>query len=238
MKINKLIFDNNCYPRGRDKLFISVDKEGNSVELGSNEIKPDSEVVKKYQEYIQLHKKIPNKDGNITYNKRTMHILDGWHRTIAAQQEGWTDIPDSDLTALDIPIEKELWVSAQLNNVHGKQLSRPEIKAVLKQYWEKERRLKYGTLKEFRQDFAIPESTLHDWLNSFGGESANTPKSEDSTKSDQLVERNEEKDKLKEEVKELQEELTEVKADARKAFWEMICETHQEAIKGCKKCGN
>ena len=227
MKIDKLVLNKNIYPRGRDK-------------ENDNEIKPDDDQIKRYREYIEEYNKIPNKNGNITYNKRTMNVLDGFHRILAAQQSGWTEIPDKDLVAMDIPIEKELWVSAMLNNDSSKQLSRAEIKAVLKAYWEKGDRLKYGTIKDFMKDFAVSKSTIYNWLDDFKTKAADRPKLE-NTVNDRLKDKEEEikdqKQKYEKQITELEYELETVKKKAKEDIINLLCKEHQQQVKVCKNCG-
>lgn len=234
MKINELIWFKAIYPRGRDQ-------------YNDNEIKIDVENVGKIKDYIALYKKLPQK---ITYNKnhkvdcpcgqKGYHILDGTHTFVAASESGWKEIKPVDLEVMDIPLEQEMWVSGKLNVSHGKQLSRREIQAIFWMYFDPDERAKYGSLEKFSKDFCVPMGTLREWIVKERGlrDNITSEHSCDHTNSSDInISEDKEKDKLKQELEETREELNKVKTDARQAFWEMICEQHQEAIKGCKNCG-
>lgn len=189
MDINKLVFEKQIYPRHRD---LHLD----------NEIKLNVENVERIRDYITMHKKLPHK---ITYNKPTHHILDGNHTWEAAKEEGWKDIPKEYLVEVDIPIEKEMWVAAQLNAPNALTFSRNEVKAIFMLYCDKNERMKYGTLKEFSQDFTIPYETLRTWLKFPEGrqDSVHEPNSKDE---------GDDKERIKELEKQLREACQKIEA--------------------------
>lgn len=230
MKINELIFFKAIYPRHRDQ-----DQD--------NEIKPDAENVLKIREYIQLHKKLPQK---ITYNKNHIsncpcgqqgyHILDGTHNWIGAKEEGWKEIPKEFLNEANIPIEREIWESARLNATHGMVLSRREIQAIFWIYFDPNKKNAYGSLQDFSKDFSIPIGTLKNWIAIVKGQ-REPDRCEHTDSNDINISDDKEKEKLKEEVKELRIENIELKKDAVQYVLHQLCTVAQNHIKSCDICG-
>lgn len=243
MKINELILFKAIYPRGRDQVHEEVDSKGETKKVGENKIQPNEDNVKRIKEFIELNGHPPQP---IKYNKNHLkncrcgqqgyHVIDGTHTYTALDELEWKEIPAKYLEAIDIPVEEEMVYAIHYNVSHGLPLSRLEVKACLANMMDDKGELKYGTIKKLVKLWNIPEGTLKQWIGDIRG-GPRTIERTASDSSDINISDDKERDKLKQELEETREELTKVKADARQAFWEMICETHQEAIKGCKKCG-
>lgn len=228
MKLDELTFVKNAYPRHRDK-------------EDPGEIKWDADNVEKIKYVLITKGKI---DHKITYNKQICkchgkhHILDGNHLFQAMRELEWKEVPKEYLKEVEVFDAKELWFAAEINYKQGLTLTKNELKYVLKDYWEKAERLKYGTLKEFGADFGIPYRTLQQWIHDFETESAehakphslNREKLEEQDKTIQdLTKESEKKDEKIEQLEKKVEEF-EIK-------WKSVCPTHKKAISICKECG-
>ncbi len=153
MKLSDLKFHKAIYPRGLDKLVF----DNITVEQ-----KPDEENIDRLVDAL----KNIDVDHKITYNKNTMHIVDGTHLWLAFQRIrglGW-DIPDKYLREIDIAENLEMFYAGMYNSKHGKMLSRDEIKAIIKSYMNEDGTIKYGLQKKFSDEYNIRPRTIQSWV--------------------------------------------------------------------------
>ena len=153
MRLNELRFHKAIYPRGLDKLVF----DNITVEQ-----KPDEENIEKLVDAL----KTDGVDHKITYNKHTMHIVDGTHLWLALQRIhtlNWT-VPDRYLKEIDIDESLEMFYAGVYNSRHGKSLSRDEIKAIIKSYMNDDGTVKYGLQTKFSTEYNIPLETIKNWI--------------------------------------------------------------------------
>lgn len=208
MNLSELKFHKAIYPRGLDKGVF--DNEW-------NEQKADEENVSKIVEVLKNSGEI---DHKITYNIKTMHIIDGTHLWIAFTRLhalNW-EVPQKYVKPIDIPEHLEMFYAGMYNYRHGKPLTRNEVKAVIKSYMDDGGNIKYGLQKKFSEEYNISIHTINDWVDELR-HGVSRHKSDDKTKTSVDIEA------LKAELAQLKDRL------------DSICQRHKKEIAGCVDCG-
>ena len=153
MRLSDLRFHKAIYPRGLDKLVF----DNITVEQ-----KPDEENIDRLVDAL----KNSDVDHKITYNKDTMHIVDGTHLWLALQRIhglNWV-VPAKYLREIDIAENLEMFHAGLYNSKHGKMLSRDEIKAIIKSYMNEDGTIKYGLQTKFSEEYNIRSGTIQNWV--------------------------------------------------------------------------
>ena len=150
LQLKSLIFNHLIYPRGLSTGDI-------------NQVKPDVENVDDIVEGLEKG----TLNHKITYNTKTMDIVDGTHLWLALRRlhgDDW-EVPTKFLNNITIDPEAEMLYAVHYNSIHGLKLSRADKKAVLANYIdEKTGKVKYGQLKDIEQLWGMSINTLKQWI--------------------------------------------------------------------------
>jgi len=134
VKIADIVIDSNIYPRET----------------------PDNAKIAEYKELIDDGVKFPP----IVVNKRTMHLIDGYHRYRAYKSLGLLDI---ETELIDIPENMEWLEAIYRNTKHGIPLKRKEVKELFKKYFK----LLDGKVdtEMLAEKLGVARPTIYRWIN-------------------------------------------------------------------------
>lgn len=119
---------------------------------------PDNAKIEEYRERMEDGEQFPP----IIINRRTMHLIDGYHRYRATRALGKSEILAD---FIDIPEEHE-WIEAiRYNARHGIPLRRSEIKEMFEKYFI----IVQGKVdtEELAKSFGVSRSTIYAWIKEF-----------------------------------------------------------------------
>lgn len=136
VKLSEIVLTNDIYPRK----------------------KPENSKIFEYKELIEDGVKFPP----IVVNKRTMHLIDGYHRYKACKSLGFLDI---EVEFIDIPEEFEWLEAIYRNTKHGIPLKRSEIKAMFEKHFLQAK----GKVnaEEFAEKLGVSKRTIYRWIEEF-----------------------------------------------------------------------
>ena len=218
MKLNQLHFHKAIYPRGLDKaMFDGL----------TNEVKPDEENIDRLVDAL----KNSDVDHKITYNKDTMHIVDGTHLWLALQRIhglNWV-VPAKYLREINIAENLEMFYAGLYNSKHGKMLSRDEIKAIIKSYMNEDGTIKYGLQTKFSEEYNIRSGTIQNWVDELRHGIARQSKAVDRLKE----ELHNIEESLQDKIDQLEDEIKDWKTK-----YEDVRIKWENRVTKCPKCGN